>query len=142
MYFRSDIPYVRLRSLEQTSVIECLAVKVKLAKSWTTLIGLYRSPTISKLMWTKDLSDVLEAANVNSDSIFLLGDFNCDLLEPDKPPRAGRDLADIMEINGFINLIKHATRITKSTETLLDLILSNSRSRVLKAGDLHVQWSA
>ena len=134
MYFRSDIPYVRLRRLEQTSAIECLAVRVKLAKSWTTFIGPCRSPAISKFMWTKELTDVLEAANVKSESIFLLGDFNCDLLEPDKPPKAGRDLVDIMEVYGFVNLINHATRITRSTETLIDLILTKSRSRVLKAG--------
>lgn len=46
-----------------------------------------------------------------SESVFtcILSDFNCDMLDLDKPPKEGRDLVDIMDIFAFENLICEVT---------------------------------
>ena len=95
---------------------------------------LYRPPALAKTTWRKELSDILEVATENSKSVFLLGDLNCDLLHPDKQPKDGRDLLDIMDVFGLCNVIDSVTRITTTSETLLDVILTNSKARVFKAG--------
>lgn len=69
---------------------------------------------------------------MNFESVFCLGDFNCDMLNLNGPSSDSRDLADIMEIFDFDNLIHEATYITKTSESLLDLIITNSKSHVLQ----------
>ena len=76
----------------------------------------------------------LKTVTEMSKDVFILGDFNCDMLNPNKPPNQGRDLMDIMDIFAFENLISGATRITDNSQTLLDLVLTNSKLRVLQAG--------
>ena len=77
-----------------------------------------------------------------SETVFtcILDDFNCDMLDPDKPPKEGRDFVDIIDIFAFENLICEVTRITNNWQTLLDLASTNRKSRVLQAGisNLHI----
>ena len=134
MFIRSNVPFMRAKKLENLTGIETLAVRVKLAKSWMTVVGLYRPPSLIKSIWRPELQNILETATMNSESVFCLGDFNCDMLDLNRPPKDGRDLADIMDIFDFENLIHEATRVTKTSESLLDLIITNSKSRVLQAG--------
>ena len=70
----------------------------------------------------------------------ILDDFNCDMLDLYKPPKEGRDLVDIVDIFAFENLICEVTRITNNWQTLLDLVSTNRKSRVLQAGvsNLHI----
>ena len=77
-----------------------------------------------------------------SETVFtcILDDFNCDILDLDKPPKEGRDFVDIIDIFAFENLICEVTRITNNWQTLLDLVSTNRKSRVLRAGvsNLHI----
>ena len=98
------------------------------------LIGLYRSPSLPKNIWRKELASLLEASTGKGESVFLLGDLNCDLLCPDKPPKNGRDLLDIMDLFHFKNLVSSPTRETAKTSTLLDLVLTNAKTKILTTG--------
>ena len=64
-----------------------------------------------------------------TETVFYAGDFNADLLDPDKPPKDGRSLLDLREIFGLNCLIAKATRKTKTSETLLDLILTSNKTK-------------
>lgn len=135
MFIRSNIPFVRVNKLENLTGIETVAVRAKLAKSWMTVIGLYRLPCLSlseKSTWQPELQNIPEIPTMNFESVFCLGDFNCDMLNLNGPSSDSRDLADIMEIFDFDNLIHEATYITKTSESLLDLITTNSKSHVLQ----------
>ncbi|CAH3142879.1 unnamed protein product, partial [Pocillopora meandrina] len=68
-------------------------------------------------------------------------DFNADLLKPDKPSNDGRYLLDLMEIFGFDCLITKATRKTKTSETLLDLILTSNMKKALVSDAVDKQIS-
>lgn len=105
---------------------------MNLAKSWMTVVGLYRTLSLIK-SWQPELQKFLEIAVMNLESVFCLGDFNCDMLDLNGPSKDGKDLADIMNIFNFHNLIHEVTCITKASESLLDLI-TNSRSCVQRAG--------
>lgn len=135
MYIRKGIIFQRMKHLETNCVgIESIAVKFKLGSAWSTLIGIYRPPSLLKTQWKSEVSDILEASSGNGQSVFILGDFNCDLLQPENRLKDGRDLLDILDIFDFKCLINSATRVTSSTETLLDLILTDVRRRVLTTG--------
>ena len=83
----------------------------------------------------------LDAATTLSNDVIFLGDFNCDMMEPNKPPMDGRDLCDLLDIYNLKNLITSPTRITKTSKTLLDLILTNNKKRILSSGVVDVQIS-
>lgn len=68
-------------------------------------------------------------------------DFNADLLNPDKSPKDGRNLLDLMEIFGLDCLITKATRKTKTSETLLDLILTSNKKKTLVSDVVDTQIS-
>ena len=125
VFIRSNVPFMREKKLENSTGTETLAVRVKLAKSWTTAVGLYRPPSLIKSTWRPELQNILETVAMNSESVFCLGDFHCDMLDLNRPPKDGRDLADIMDVFDFENLIHEATRITKTSESLLELMISS-----------------
>ena len=125
VFIRSNVPFMREKKLENSTGTETLAVRVKLAKSWTTAVGLYRPPSLIKSTWRPELQNILETVTMNSESVFCLGDFHCDMLDLNRPPKDGRDLADIMDVFDFENLIHEATRITKTSESLLELMISS-----------------
>lgn len=66
---------------------------------------------------------------------------NADLIAPDKPPKDGRFLLDFLDIYNLNNLISSPTRITKTSTTLLDVVITNNKKRVLTFGVVHVQLS-
>lgn len=120
---------------------ESIVLKVKLAKTWITVVGVYRPPSIPKSEWKQELSMLFKAATSLANDVFFLGDFDCDLLQPDKPPKDGQDLSDLMGIFNLVNLIKSPTRMCKTSETLLDLIFMNNKKRILSSGVVDVQIS-
>jgi len=87
------------------------------------------------------LSAIFDTATTILNDVILLGDFNCDRMEPNKPPMDGWDLSDLLDIYNLKNLITSPTRITKTRKTLLDLILTNNKKRILSSGVVDVQIS-
>ena len=63
------------------------------------------------------------------------------MLLPDKPPRDGRVMANLLDIYDLKNLIHEATRITKTSETLLDLFLTDNLRKIQSSGVVHVNIS-
>ena len=88
-----------------------------------------------------ELSILFEAVTEITNDVYILGEFNCDLIHPNKPPMDGRDLNDLLDIYNLANLINSPTRIDKTSETLLDIILTNSKAKVLTSGVIDVQIS-
>ena len=79
----------------------------------------YRPLSLLKTQWRTEISNLLEASSSNGESVFILGDFNCNILYPDKPPGDGHDLPGILDIFGFKCLINSPTHMTLSTRLFL-----------------------
>ena len=60
--------------------------------------------------------------------VLLLGDLNANYLKRDDC----KELKTILETNGFDQLVNKPTRITQTTETLIDIIASNNPSKISK----------
>ena len=80
------------------------------------------------------MSALFEAASTLTNTVFYAGDFNADLLAPDKPPKDGRKMLDLLDIYDLYCLINKSTRKTKTSETLLNLILTNNKRTTLTSG--------
>ena len=63
----------------------------------------------------------------------LLGDLKCNLLEPDKGPKLERHLLNFSDMYKMKCLIDKPSRVTKESETLIDVILASKRNKFLCA---------
>ena len=59
----------------------------------------------------------------------LLGDLNCNFLES----ACKRQLKQVFSIHGLKQIIQNATRITKSSASLIDIVLSSNPERIIKS---------
>ena len=61
--------------------------------------------------------------------ILLLGDLNCNVFDS----TCKRQLKQLFSIYILKQLIKNATRITESSQTLIDIVLSSNPERIIKS---------
>ena len=73
-------------------------------------------------------------ASQRYDNLVILGDLNCDISHPDKGSTEGRALLDLMNEYNLTNLIREPTRVTATSITLIDVILTNRPRSFLTAG--------
>ena len=85
---------------------------------------LYRPPDSSKHLH-KNFNEKLEnflstITHENKELIIIMGDINCNYLDK----KVGKPLKELLSLHGLIQIIKGPTRITGTTESLIDVILS------------------
>ena len=92
------------------------------------VLGIYRPPRNTGENYFKTLEDelnqLLSWAVSKCQTIVITGDLNLDRLRPNE--REGRLLIDLEEIFNLKCLINEATRVTVKTQTLLDVIVTNT----------------
>ena len=69
--------------------------------------------------------------------IFLLGDFNVDFM-PDVNANNTNKLKDIFSTFGLEQLITEPTRVTANSSTLIDLCVTNTATKIVNSGVLHL----
>ena len=106
---------------------ESMLLKVKINKSWFAIVGIYRPLISLKSQWKLEVSAIFEAATTISNDTIFLGNLNCDMIKPNKPPMNGRDLCELMDIYNLKNLIISPTRTTEKTTTISISFLQTTR---------------
>ena len=140
-YVRSDICFIRIKWIKglpsekwSSFKTESIVLKIKFVKTWITVCGIYRPPSIPKSQWCHELSSLFEAASTLTSTILFAGDFNADVSEPDKPPKNGRTLLDMLDIFNLHCLITEPTRKSRTSQTTLGLILTNNKRNIVASG--------
>ena len=119
--------------------LEAIWVQVKFPSTSVLFSVMYRPPDFNKFF---DLiSSPLEKAWLKSSNIFLLGDFNCNLLiEGNQESNTNisnaniNKLRSIFEMFNMQNVIQEATRLTITSSTLIDLIVTTRKDLVSSSG--------
>ena len=89
IFIRNDICFhvVTRFNIDMSSFrTESMLLKVKMNKSWFAIVGIYRPPNIRKSQWKLEVSATFEAVTTISKDTILLGDLNCDVMEPNWHP--------------------------------------------------------
>ena len=142
-FVRSDLCFTVTKELGDQNGIdtsnfrtEHIILKVKVAKSWLTVMAIYRPPSIPTSQWKFELNRLFEVVTTFPNDVICVGDFNSNLLDP----KDSGHLKDLLGVYGLKNLIKLPTRIGKTSSTLLDLILTNNTRRIFSSGvvDAHI----
>lgn len=100
IFIRNDICFhvVTRFNVDMSSFrTESMLLKVKINKSWFAIVGIYTLPNIPKSQWERELIIFGAATTILNDTIFL-GNFNCDVMEPNRVPMDGRDLCALLDI--------------------------------------------
>ena len=117
---RNDLNIYKKHELEST-FIEI----VNLRKSNIIVGAIYRHPSMDLVDFNCNyLNKLLENTSKEQKSIFLLGDFNVNLLNYNEQNQTNKFL-DSIASNSFISLILQPTRTTSHSNTLMDNVISN-----------------
>ena len=138
IYIKDNIPFVRRIDLEH-EFCEAVWIEICYPHTKSFIVGIiYKPPDSSKHLsecFNDILSNSLSIIDAENKEVIILGDINCDYLVKNDH----RFIKEIFTINGYKQLINKPTRITETTETLIDVIqtthpINISKSVVIPAG--------
>ena len=98
--------------------------------------GVYKLPSLKFSKWKEELYKLFEHATSACEDILVLGDLNCDILRPFENGGEGRHLLDMCDIFSLDCLISEPTRLTTTSQTLIDVLLTNNKRRFLTSGTM------
>ncbi len=133
VYVADNIAAIRRSDLEHP-LVECvwLEVKPKGCKAFL-LCNIYRPPD-AKDDWLSTFENVLINASKDQVELVLMGDFNVDLCQGERVSK----LVDITESFQLTQVIDEPTRITQSSQTLIDHIYVTDLNKIVDSKV--VQW--
>ena len=89
IYWGSDIIFHHTTNMPSLGALEAIMIKFKIGRRWLIVIGAYRPPSVSASIWKDELFKQLDCASSQCGDV-LLGDLNCNLLNPDANGCEGR----------------------------------------------------
>lgn len=104
-----------------------IKVQVRNLKSFV-VCTIYRPPNTPSICFDSNLSPSLITASLLDKPIYILGDANSNLLNPQSPDSAA--LLNFCRFFNLTQLIKSPTRVIRTTETLIDIILASHIKQV------------
>ena len=139
MYYAEHLSVIHRKDIAAT-YIDALWIQVKFPTNSTLFSVVYRSE-LETTNFFENFRVVLEKAWSKTDSIFLLRDLNCCLLKTDSNDNilTSYKVKKLMEIFDDFNLqdvITEPTRITSTTESLIDLIVTTKTNMIRKSSVL------
>ena len=147
-YILKSLKYKVLEELSifREKIFESLFIKVTLNDNSNIIIGnIYRSPsqpngfTPSEQLdsFIEILSNILESLNELNCKVYLVGDFNIDLLQFNNHPKT-REFIDKLFSNGYLQLVNHPTRVShhanQKSASLIDHCWTNNCSQSFNSG--------
>ena len=144
LYIKNTLSYVSRPNLQiyKPHLLESNFVEIINPKKTNIIIGcIYRHPSMDLEEFNECyLSILLEKLSKENKSVFLLGNFNVDLLKYDKH-NSTNDFLDNLSSNYFLPLILFPTRITPSSKTLIDNIFTNKITQDSISGNISASIS-
>ena len=138
MYIRNNLTFIRRNDLEADDV-ECLWVELKCKLRQPVLISSIYRPPSSSVDFLDKINYIIDRASCECKEMIVLGDFNFDVSQDDG--RSSNLITTCFEAYQMTQLINDPTRVTESTQTIIDLIFSSHPERVSESGVLPVHIS-
>ena len=132
IYVAEKLKQKRREDLEGVK-LEGIWIEIFQAKANSFIVGaVYRPPETSKSL-PRNFNDIFNnnlvtVNNTNKEAI-LLGDINANFLDRN----SCKDLKQLIEANGFKQLIRDPARISHTSSTLIDVILVNNEKNIAKS---------
>ena len=136
VYIKDDIQYSRRNDIENDNT-ESLWIEIQQVHKKSFVIGtLYRPET--GVEYFDFLSEMMDSVSNENKEIFLLGDLNCDFL---KKNHVTNHMSVFMNLFNLTQLVDKPTRITPTSRTLLDVILTTNANICTDTRAVHKSFS-
>lgn len=141
MYIANDIDFIVRQDLSHSNAdFESCWIEINRIKHKNILIGtFYRHPSGNYDHFEQILKEHLASLNSKQKEVFLLGDFNINLLNYNNDHKTAQFLDGLLD-EGFMQLITKPTRVTDHTSTLIDHIFTNIPQKILNSGILFSRY--
>lgn len=126
-YVRSQIKYKVLQT--NNNSIEHLCLELFVSNKSYGFCVVYKPPKFNVRHFFDEFENILSDVLPLIETFYCTGDFNVNLLNTDCPDT--RVVCDFFETMGLHQVIDQPTRITSSTATLIDYILTTKRRTIL-----------
>ena len=114
------------------SLCESLFIEVENPSGKNIIVGIiYRAPSLDSKSFIDAFDLLLHDLSTEDKQVYVLGDFNIDLLKYETNDNISQNFVNSLFSNYFIPTINRHTRITPTTATLLDNIISNKYESTL-----------
>ena len=112
--------------------LEAIAAKIKVGNYKPFIItSLYRPPD-KPVSYFDSIRSLINALDTKGLEFIVMGDTNCNTM--DKSDNDTKNLSKIVDSFNLKHLITDSTRVTASTKTCIDHILTNTESKVIQSG--------
>lgn len=132
LYIKDNIKYHVRKDLVQINHpanTESVFIEIEKSGSKNIVIGnMYRPPDQDVNEFNEFIDKVLAKATKNQKQVYLMGDFNINLLNEDIHSQTN-DFVNVLSSYSFYPSITKPTRITAKSATLIDNIFTNSKVR-------------
>lgn len=139
-YFSSSLLSTKLSLLKDYKTLDAITVESKIRRKDVLCLSIYRPPkqkpgnekTSYMRRVEEEMHDICQWACFRKQTVVILGDLNMDRLRLNCGK--GKILKDLEEVNNLNCMINEPTRITAPSESLLDVILTNTPELFKKCG--------
>lgn len=131
-----------MKDLKLNSELEATWIELEISSQKILISSVYRPP--DDMQFFDKLQKELEPLCQRRSNLLILGDLNADLHFQrgiQKDMRTGKKLLRLLKSFNLDNVIQQPTRITETTKTLIDLIITSNKSKVIKAGTFNTGTS-
>ena len=145
LYVSNSLVYKRRPDLElyKKNQLESTFIEIICDGSSNIIVScIYRHPCMPLTEFNEDFLQPLfvKLSSEHNKKIYLMGDFNVDLLKADNHLNSSAFL-DIIETNSFLPKILLPTRVTSKSRTLIDNIFTNQLDHGCFSGNLDLSFS-
>ena len=139
LYVHQAIPCTERNDL-LTGSLENICVEIARPCSKPFLVSTwYRPPNANRQVFD-DFEIFLRKCDLENKELILLGDLNCDISKSPLDAHTRR-LQFLLSLYQFDQLINEPTRVTQASATLIDLLITNKKQNIAKAGVIHLGLS-
>lgn len=129
-YIRENISSKIVENIKSPTEIECLLVEIKTTFCHFLLGVIYRSPSTNIGVLTEFLEELLPTLLLKYEKLIFLGDLNID-------HTFENNVIDIFGSYDFTQIISEPTRISKTSQKILDVIYTNFPDKIIASGTLN-----
>lgn len=122
LYVKTDISFSVFKSFVLESNYWCIILKVNFAHGKRLIGCLYHSPSGSHSTFIDDFENLCDSVFCNNSQCILVGDFNLNFLDD---TYYCKKIKNLLTSYGINQLIADPTRITNTSSTLIDYVLTN-----------------
>ena len=139
IYLHSSINY-KLRQDLIPPELEAVCVEIIKPHSRPFLVTTIYRPPNSTHDFFESFEKFIKMIDDENKEIYILGDLNCDMIKAE-PDSATNKIKSLRELYQLSQLIKQATRVTMTTSSLIDHMVTNTPEKIPDSGVIHTDIS-